>query len=70
MGLACVAEGVEDGDVLETLAGLGCQQAQGYFISRPMPCDAFDQWLAARGHRAELAREALDAAMVDAAGEA
>lgn len=48
MGLACVAEGVEDGDVLETLAGLGCQQAQGYFISRPMPGAEFDAWLAGR----------------------
>ncbi len=48
MDLACVAEGVEDEAVLESLAAEGCEMAQGYFISRPMPCDAFDQWLAAR----------------------
>lgn len=45
MGLACVAEGVEDGDVLEILAALGCTQAQGYYISRPMPGSEFDGWL-------------------------
>jgi EAL domain-containing protein (putative c-di-GMP-specific phosphodiesterase class I) len=34
-----VAEGIEDGDTLAVLAGLGCDVAQGYFISRPMPAD-------------------------------
>ena len=48
MDLACVAEGVEDEEVLEALAGEGCEMAQGYFISRPMPCAEFDRWLAAR----------------------
>jgi diguanylate cyclase (GGDEF)-like protein len=34
-----VAEGIEDGDTLAALAGLGCDVAQGYFISRPMPAN-------------------------------
>jgi diguanylate cyclase (GGDEF)-like protein len=34
-----VAEGIEDGDALAVLAGLGCDVAQGYFISRPMPAN-------------------------------
>jgi diguanylate cyclase (GGDEF)-like protein len=34
-----VAEGIEDGDTLAVLAGLGCDVAQGYFISRPMPAN-------------------------------
>ena len=34
-----VAEGVEDLATLELLGQLGCDLAQGYFISRPMPAD-------------------------------
>lgn len=45
MGLICVAEGVEDSAVLETLATLGCNLAQGYYISRPLSPIAFDTWL-------------------------
>jgi len=26
---------------------LGCDEAQGYFMSRPIPADALDTWLAA-----------------------
>ena len=37
MGLRIVAEGIEDRDTLDLLAGLGCDVAQGYFISRPKP---------------------------------
>lgn len=35
--LPIVAEGVEDRGTLEWLATLGCDMAQGYFISRPKP---------------------------------
>jgi EAL domain-containing protein (putative c-di-GMP-specific phosphodiesterase class I) len=44
--LAVVAEGVEDGDAYERLQELGCGMAQGYFIARPMPADAYQDWLA------------------------
>jgi diguanylate cyclase (GGDEF)-like protein len=37
LGLRVVAEGVEDLITLELLGQLGCDLAQGYFISRPMP---------------------------------
>jgi diguanylate cyclase (GGDEF)-like protein len=37
MGLRIVAEGIEDKDTLELLSELGCDFAQGYFISRPKP---------------------------------
>ena len=40
LGLRIVAEGVEDGDTLAWLAGLGCDVAQGYHIGRPMAPDA------------------------------
>jgi EAL domain-containing protein (putative c-di-GMP-specific phosphodiesterase class I) len=34
-----VAEGIEDVATLDLLAGYGCDVAQGYCISRPMPAD-------------------------------
>ncbi len=40
LGLAVVAEGVEDEICLELLRELGCHQAQGYWISRPVPAGA------------------------------
>jgi diguanylate cyclase (GGDEF)-like protein len=45
LGLKVIAEGVEDGDTLQQLALLGCDLAQGYHLSRPIPPDAFNQWL-------------------------
>lgn len=39
MNLRVVAEGIEDVATLELLSELGCDLAQGYFISRPMPAD-------------------------------
>lgn len=36
-----VAEGVETPAQLDALAGLGCSQAQGYFLGRPMPIESF-----------------------------
>lgn len=38
------AEGVEDRETLETLADLGCDIAQGYFIGRPMPGSNLEEW--------------------------
>ena len=40
-----VAEGVEDEDQLNFLHSQGCDIAQGYFISRPMPVAIFLAWL-------------------------
>ena len=39
MELRVVAEGIEDVDTLNLLSDLGCDLAQGYFISRPMPAN-------------------------------
>ncbi|MGB6053869.1 MAG: EAL domain-containing protein [Burkholderiaceae bacterium] len=44
MGLRVVAEGVESGAVLQMLARMGCDQAQGYFVGCPMPAEDFPQW--------------------------
>jgi EAL domain-containing protein (putative c-di-GMP-specific phosphodiesterase class I) len=37
LGLAVVAEGVEEADEVECLRELGCDYCQGYFYSRPVP---------------------------------
>jgi EAL domain-containing protein (putative c-di-GMP-specific phosphodiesterase class I) len=37
LGLRVVAEGVEDYDTWVQLAELGCDMAQGYYVSRPVP---------------------------------
>jgi diguanylate cyclase (GGDEF)-like protein len=47
MGLAVVAEGVESAECLELLRGFGCDLAQGYLISRPLPQDQLLAWLVA-----------------------
>jgi len=44
LGLHVVAEGVESVTQLERLVELGCEQAQGYFISAPMPVEEFVGW--------------------------
>jgi diguanylate cyclase (GGDEF)-like protein len=52
LGLLVVAEGVEDLEAFDRLADFGCDEAQGYYISRPMPADAFTRWLSVRGPEA------------------
>jgi diguanylate cyclase len=46
MGLRVVAEGIESEAVWYLLADLGCDQGQGYFMSRPMPIEQLPDWLA------------------------
>jgi diguanylate cyclase (GGDEF)-like protein/PAS domain S-box-containing protein len=45
LGLSVIAEGVETAPALERLCRLGCDNAQGYFIARPMPPDAVLGWV-------------------------
>ena len=42
--MEAVAEGVEDIASYKLLCGLGCDIAQGYFISRPAPAPEFAEW--------------------------
>ena len=42
--LEVVAEGVEDLTTLEFLRALGCDLAQGYLISKPLPIDKLIDW--------------------------
>jgi diguanylate cyclase (GGDEF)-like protein len=46
LGLRVVAEGVEDEATLDLLRELGCDQAQGYFLSRPVSAAKLEEWLA------------------------
>jgi diguanylate cyclase (GGDEF)-like protein len=48
LGLRMVAEGVETIVTYTELARLGCDQAQGYFMSRPIPAAELDYWLRKR----------------------
>jgi EAL domain-containing protein (putative c-di-GMP-specific phosphodiesterase class I) len=44
LGLRVVAEGVEDGETLSRLGEIGCHDAQGFYLSRPLPADLFVAW--------------------------
>ncbi|HHO68227.1 MAG TPA: EAL domain-containing protein, partial [Gammaproteobacteria bacterium] len=48
LGLEVVAEGIEDGAVLERLGELGCNYAQGRFICDPLPAGELLDWLKTR----------------------
>jgi diguanylate cyclase (GGDEF)-like protein len=47
MRLVVVAEGVEDEATLRRVAEIGCQQAQGHHMSKPLPAQEFLAWLRA-----------------------
>jgi len=45
LDLRMVAEGVENEIAYTELAAMGCDQAQGYYMSRPVPAAEFEHWL-------------------------
>jgi diguanylate cyclase len=48
LGLDVVAEGVETLELWNRLRDLGCQTAQGYFLSRPVSAQELAAWLKSR----------------------
>lgn len=46
--IGCVAEGVETAGQLDVLQGLGCEEFQGYYFSKPLPAAAILQWAGVR----------------------
>ncbi|RZJ10903.1 MAG: EAL domain-containing protein [Rubrivivax sp.] len=44
LGLAVVAEGLETAKAWAMLSRLGCDEGQGYYISKPMPHEQFIEW--------------------------
>src|SRR4029453_11407038 len=45
LNLTVVAEGVENEYSWDQLVALGCDGAQGYLLSRPLPADELAHWL-------------------------
>jgi EAL domain-containing protein (putative c-di-GMP-specific phosphodiesterase class I) len=54
LGYRVVAEGIEDDGALSLLTEWGCDEGQGYHISRPVPLPRLRTWLAARSVAAEV----------------
>jgi diguanylate cyclase (GGDEF)-like protein len=45
LSLSVTAEGVEDQETWNRLSAFGCDEAQGYFMSKPLPADQLERWL-------------------------
>jgi EAL domain-containing protein (putative c-di-GMP-specific phosphodiesterase class I) len=60
LGLRVVAEGVETAKAWNRLASLGCDVAQGYYLSRPAPAEELTEWL--RGRAASESQRRLRSA--------
>ncbi|MEQ8250862.1 putative bifunctional diguanylate cyclase/phosphodiesterase [Oceanibaculum nanhaiense] len=62
LGLKVLAEGIETAESLAEMRALGCDEGQGYLISRPIPESEFRNWLSANaktpGQPARGSREA------------
>ena len=54
-----VAEGIEDEATLQMIRAVGCDEIQGFYVSRPLTAGDFEQWLSAGGAAALRVREAM-----------
>lgn len=64
LGLTVTAEGVEDGATLQALTAFGCDNAQGFYIARPMAAERFDLWMRGRERSEEMQNERGEAAVI------
>jgi diguanylate cyclase (GGDEF)-like protein/PAS domain S-box-containing protein len=48
LGLKTIAEGIESQQIMDLLRLFHCDEAQGYFLGRPMPAEQFMQYLSER----------------------
>jgi diguanylate cyclase (GGDEF)-like protein len=67
LGLGVVAEGVENEVTVQKLRQYGCHAMQGYYLSRPLPAEAFDAWLHGRDAQAQSPAEPIDHNVVELA---
>jgi EAL domain-containing protein (putative c-di-GMP-specific phosphodiesterase class I) len=51
MGLQVTAEGVENGDQIAVLRGLGCDAVQGHALGKPLAAAEIGPWLSAHANR-------------------
>lgn len=58
LGFRVVAEGVEDRETFDKLGEFGCDEAQGFYVGRPMSAIEFTRWLSVRHLDAATANEA------------
>jgi EAL domain-containing protein (putative c-di-GMP-specific phosphodiesterase class I) len=49
LGMHVVAEGVETSEHWDELSAQGCDTAQGYYLTRPLPAEELTVWLADAG---------------------
>lgn len=54
LGMVVVAEGVEDEETLQLLRRMGCDVAQGYHLSRPLPGPELLEWVRTWNDRSQL----------------
>ncbi|MHB1912418.1 MAG: EAL domain-containing protein, partial [Acidimicrobiales bacterium] len=73
LGLSVVAEGIEDPFTWKVLSELGCDLAQGYYLSKPLRLPDLMEFLAKRGDEGSagtgLAMARRPAAMTSSRGE-
>jgi diguanylate cyclase (GGDEF)-like protein len=60
MGLAVVAEGVENDRVAWELERLGCDILQGYHVSKPLPVASFNEWLEENSREVQSVARVVD----------
>jgi diguanylate cyclase len=56
LGVRVVAEGVENRETLTLLRDLGCDSAQGFYVSKPLPANEVQTWLTANRAGVDICR--------------
>ena len=63
LGLSVTAEGIEDAETAQELVKMGCAEGQGYYFSKPLPAEEFEQkFLSAKAAPAIAERRTAPAA--------